>query len=37
MAELQDYAERRMRVGIAKIPDGVYSFVDYMDDAELLV
>lgn len=33
MAELQDYAERRMRVGIAKIPDGVYSFVDYMDDA----
>lgn len=33
MRELQDYAERRMRAGIAKLPSGEYSFVDYMDDA----
>jgi N-methylhydantoinase B len=33
MHELQDYAERRLRAGIAKLPDGEYSFVDYMDDA----
>ncbi|EJJ31281.1 hydantoinase B/oxoprolinase family protein [Rhizobium sp. CF142] len=28
---LQDYAERKMRAGIAAIPDGVYSFTDYFD------
>lgn len=33
MHELQNYAERRLRVGIQKLPDGEYSFVDYMDDA----
>ncbi|MCC3358938.1 hydantoinase B/oxoprolinase family protein [Bacillus sp. REN16] len=33
MYELQDYAERRLRAGIAKLPDGDYEFTDYMDDA----
>jgi N-methylhydantoinase B len=33
MFELQDYAERRLRAGISKLPDGEYFFVDYMDDA----
>ncbi len=33
MYELQDYAERKLRSGISKLPDGEYSFVDYMDDA----
>lgn len=33
MHELQNYAERRLRAGIQKLPDGEYSFVDYMDDA----
>ena len=33
MHELQRYAERRLRAGIQKLPDGEYSFVDYMDDA----
>lgn len=28
---LQDYAERKMRAGIAAIPDGVYSFSDTFD------
>ncbi|MGO7541319.1 hydantoinase B/oxoprolinase family protein [Rhizobium ruizarguesonis] len=28
---LQDYAERKMRAGIAAIPDGTYSFSDYFD------
>nr|WP_312887528.1 hydantoinase B/oxoprolinase family protein [Microvirga arabica] len=28
---LQDYAERKMRAGIAAIPDGIYSFTDYFD------
>ncbi len=28
---LQDYAERKMRAGIAAIPDGTYSFTDYFD------
>ncbi len=32
MHELQDYAERRLRAGIAKIPTGTYEFTDYMDD-----
>ena len=30
--DLMDYAEARMRAEIAEIPDGVYSFVDYMDN-----
>ncbi|MFZ5823928.1 MAG: hydantoinase B/oxoprolinase family protein [Bacillota bacterium] len=29
---LLDYAEAMMRAGIATLPDGVYSFTDYMDD-----
>lgn len=33
MYELQDYAERRLRAGISALPDGIYSFTDYMDDA----
>ncbi len=32
MKELQDYAERIMRKRISKIPDGLYTFQDYMDD-----
>lgn len=32
---LQDYAERRMRIGIAQIPDGVYRFSDTLETAEL--
>jgi N-methylhydantoinase B len=33
MAELQEYAERRLRAGIARLKDGVYNFTDYIDDA----
>ncbi len=33
MAELQDYAERRVRQAIAALPDGVYLGEDAMDDA----
>lgn len=33
MHQLQDYAERRLRAGIAGLPDGIYTFTDYMDDA----
>jgi len=33
--ELLDYAERRMRTGIAEIPDGVYEFTDSFDSDEL--
>ena len=33
MHELQRYAERRLRAGIRTLPDGEYSFTDYMDDA----
>ncbi len=33
--ELLDYAERRMRAGIATIPDGVYSFEDQFECDEL--
>jgi N-methylhydantoinase B len=33
MHELQNYTEKRLRAGIAKLPDGEYSFTDYMDDA----
>ena len=32
MAYLQDYAERMVRDLIRRIPDGTYTFVDYMDD-----
>lgn len=32
---LQDYAERKMRAGIASIPDGVYRFTDYFDNPEI--
>lgn len=33
MYQLQDYAERKLKAGIEKLPDGVYQFTDYMDDA----
>ena len=32
MEELQDYAEKRLRAGIAKVKNGNYSFIDYMDN-----
>jgi N-methylhydantoinase B len=32
---LQDYAERKMRAGIAALPDGVYRFDDTYDNPEL--
>ena len=32
MDEIQDYAERRMRAGIGTLPDGEYTFEDYLDD-----
>lgn len=32
---LQDYAERKMRAGIASIPDGVYGFSDVFDNPEV--
>lgn len=31
-AELMDYAERKMRAGIAAIPDGTYEFADRFDN-----
>jgi N-methylhydantoinase B len=31
MAELQDYSERRVRAAVANLPDGEYSFTDYVD------
>jgi N-methylhydantoinase B len=34
-AALQDYAERKMRVGIRAIPDGVYRFSDRYDCPEI--
>jgi N-methylhydantoinase B len=36
MQAIIDYSERRMRAGIREIPDGVYSFEDYLEfnDAE---
>lgn len=33
--ELMDYAERKMRAGIAQIPDGVYKFSDVFDSESL--
>jgi len=35
MEELLDYAERRMRAGIASIPDGIYEFQDKFDCSEI--
>src|SRR5215467_12879460 len=32
---LLDYAERKMRAGIAAMPDGVYRFTDVFDNAEI--
>ena len=32
MVEVLDYAERRMRAGIRKLPDGEYRFEDFLDD-----
>lgn len=32
VAALMDYSERRMRAEIAEIPDGVYTFHDWMED-----
>jgi N-methylhydantoinase B len=32
---LQDYAERKMRAGIARIPDGTYGFSDRFDNPEV--
>lgn len=32
MEELQNYSERRLRAAIASVPDGVYSYTDYLDD-----
>jgi N-methylhydantoinase B len=34
-AALQDYAERKMRAGIAALPDGTYRFADTYDNPEL--
>jgi len=34
-AALMDYAERKMRVGIAAIPDGIYDFADVFDNPEI--
>jgi N-methylhydantoinase B len=32
MEELINYSERRMRAGIREMPEGVYTFEDYLDD-----
>jgi len=32
MRALQDYSERMMRAAIARLPEGVYSFIDYLDN-----
>src|SRR5439155_11612105 len=34
-AALLDYAERKMRAGIAAIPDGTYRFDDVFENAEI--
>ncbi len=31
-ADLLDYSERRMRVGLAKLPEGIYEGEDFIDD-----
>ena len=31
MSELIEYSERRIRAAVAKLPDGEYSYTDYMD------
>lgn len=36
MYQLQDYAERKLKAGIEKLPDGEYDFTDYMDDAGVI-
>lgn len=33
MRDLQEYAYRKLKAGILNLPDGVYNFTDYMDDA----
>ena len=33
LEELLNYSERRLRAAIAAVPDGVYSYTDYVDDA----
>lgn len=33
MYQLQEYAYTKLKAGIRKLPDGVYKFKDYMDDA----
>ena len=32
MNELKNYSERRLRAAIAEVPDGTYSYTDYIDD-----
>jgi len=32
MNELKNYSERRLRAAIAAVPDGTYSYTDYIDD-----
>lgn len=32
MNSFLDYSERKIREGISEIPDGVYTFIDYLDD-----
>ena len=32
MEQLQNYSERRLRHAILQVPDGVYSYTDYLDD-----
>ena len=32
MEEMQTYSERRLRAAIANVPDGMYSYTDYLDD-----
>ena len=32
MTELVDYAERMTRAAIRELPDGVYDFLDHIDD-----
>lgn len=33
IAQLFDYSERKIRRGLSRIPDGCYTFCDYMEDA----